>query len=362
MSSENKNSFFGKFYAFIAWVVVMALWGCIASTWVNPSHFRFLGALGVAFPIFLAGVILVLLLGLLVAPRKCWIPVLGLVVSFSSIREYCPINLPEEVPEGSIKVMSYNSMAFGNKKKDDEGRNAVAANIGRSGADIVCVQEWSGLTKTIFQEDIQELSGNHLTHYDTIRNGIHHVGIISHYPIVGKRCLSYGFEHRMAEFKLLLAPNDTLRVVNCHLKSMRLTPEDRSAYQDMVTGQEKKDIEKESRNLISKIARASVVRAAEVEVLCRYLEENAGKSIVLCGDFNDTPISYAHHRVTELGLTNAFTASGNGIGRSFNRDAIYVRIDHILYSQDWTAYQCRVEKDVQHSDHYPITCWLSRLR
>ena len=84
--------------------------------------------------------------------------------------------------------------------------------------------------------------------------------------------------------------------------------------------------------------------------------------IIVCGDFNDSPVSYTHHRIASCGLTDAFVAAGNGLGRSFNRDAIVVRIDNILHSKHWKAYRCEVDDSNKDSDHYPIACYLKRLK
>ena len=84
-----------------------------------------------------------------------------------------------------------------------------------------------------------------------------------------------------------------------------------------------------------------------------------GKTFIVCGDFNDTPISYAHHLFCRR-MTDAYRATANGIGRTFNRNAMYVRIDHIFCSEEWKPYACTVDRAAEASDHYPISCYLKR--
>ena len=162
-----------------------------------------------------------------------------------------------------------------------------------------------------------------------------------------------------AVFLLLMAPGDTLRVVNCHLESMHLTPDDRAKYHRMVRAPETSDVDGSSRLLVSKISRAAVERARQADLVARYVERHREAGLLVCGDFNDTPISYTRRRIAR-GLTDAFRASGRGIGRSFNRDAIYVRIDHILCSKDWKPYGCHVDRSAAASDHYPVVAYLKR--
>ena len=163
----------------------------------------------------------------------------------------------------------------------------------------------------------------------------------------------------VAEFRLLLAPKDTLIVLNCHLQSMMLSQEDRDSYHNLVKAPTE-NTEATSRRLFSKISQAASIRAEQVEILANYLDSLRGRNIILCGDFNDTPVSYTHRRIVSSGLNDAFTRSGNGLGRSFNRDAIVVRIDNILHSDHWKPYGATVDNSIDASDHYPIFTYLVR--
>lgn len=362
MATKKQTGKLSQLMGTMAWVSVLALWLCVGCSWLHPEHLRFLGVVGLAFPFFVAGVVVMTLLCLLLARRKIWIPLLGLATCIIPLREYCPINMPSPAPKGAIKVMSYNTLAFGHNKKDAEGHNSVAKYIGRSGADIVCFQEGFYFTKVIFEEDVRKPSKGHLAYFDTIRSKDHIIGCFSHYPIVGKENLLPDSNAGCGVFLLRMGHNDTLRVVNCHLQSMRLSIEDRNNYHKIIENPEGADVEGSSRMLISKISRASVMRAYQADALAEYLAKNKGKNLLVCGDFNDTPVSYTHHQITQSGLTNVFTASGNGIGRTFNRDAIYVRIDHIFCSDHWKPFGCKIDRSVEHSDHYPIYTYLQRKK
>ena len=82
--------------------------------------------------------------------------------------------------------------------------------------------------------------------------------------------------------------------------------------------------------------------------------------VILTGDFNDSPISYAHRRLASE-LTDCYIASANGPGISYHYNCFYVRIDNIMCSEHWTPYECRVDNTIKASDHYPIVCKLSRV-
>ena len=95
------------------------------------------------------------------------------------------------------------------------------------------------------------------------------------------------------------------------------------------------------------------------DTVAQYVEKHRGESLIVCGDLNATPVSYEVRRV-KGGLTDCFRAAGNDIGRSFCRDAIVVRIDHMFCSDDWQPAQCRVTPVETYSDHFPLVATLVR--
>ena len=85
------------------------------------------------------------------------------------------------------------------------------------------------------------------------------------------------------------------------------------------------------------------------------------KGVIVCGDLNDSPISYTCKALSKT-LTNAYTASGNGPGFSYNRNKLFYRIDHIFHSPAFKSYACKVDRSIKHSDHYPIACHLEKVK
>ena len=78
--------------------------------------------------------------------------------------------------------------------------------------------------------------------------------------------------------------------------------------------------------------------------------------VLVCGDFNDTPISYTH-RTIQGPLQDAYAASGCGVGVTYNENFFWFRIDDILHSANMKPINCTVDK-VRYSDHYPLWCYL----
>ena len=147
-------------------------------------------------------------------------------------------------------------------------------------------------------------------------------------------------------------------VINNHLESNKIGREDVEAYQDMVDAPNKENVSFGMRKLLKKMAEATAIRAKQADILTETLRGLRGKKLIVCGDFNDTPISYTH-RVLGEELQDAFVEAGNGLGISYNRDRLYIRIDHILASKNLKVFECKVDDSIKASDHNPIWCRIS---
>lgn len=359
---QTGQPFYRHLICILSCLAVAALWACCAVPYVSPVRCNLLAVVGLAFPFFLLAVLVMQLLCVLLARRWWWIPFAGLVVASLTIRTYFPLNLPSDPPAGSIKVVTYNTFNYASKSRDADGRLSVVNYLIRQRADIICLQEAAVTPPHLYDTDVRPpLQAAGTAHFDSVNIGNNILALYSRYPIVEKRTLCAHGVNGAALFKLLLAPADTLHVINCHLESMHLGADDRRSYRTMVRAEDNADIEGRSRHLMGKIRSAAVARARQADAVAEYVEAHPGKSFIVCGDFNDSPVSYTRRRIAE-GLTDAYRESGNGLGRSFNRDAIVVRIDHLFCSDDWTPYSCTVDRSIQASDHYPVTAYLKRER
>ena len=76
-------------------------------------------------------------------------------------------------------------------------------------------------------------------------------------------------------------------------------------------------------------------------------------SLIVCGDFNDTPLSYAYHSI-KGDLVDAFNLSGKGIGTSFVKIPA-LRIDYILHDAAFKSTNYQKYNQIL-SDHYAVSC------
>ena len=108
---------------------------------IQPTEHPMFSNLGMLFPFFLFANLLFVFFWLTFKWKKLWIPILGYVLVFSPICTYVPLNATQEVPEGTIKLISYNVCQYGGNYKYEEGFDTVFNYLKRQQPDIVCMQE-----------------------------------------------------------------------------------------------------------------------------------------------------------------------------------------------------------------------------
>ena len=336
-------------------IVVIIMCATAYAGWVSPLQHPWLSLLSLAFPVPLIINLGFLFFWLITKRKYLWIPLLGMLLCFTAIRNYCPFNLPSEVPDESIKVLSYNVCRFMSDPENQTSDAKTAEYIKNSGADIVCLQE--SRPKEGQEESIMGiLEKAYPYHVNTYMKAREQLDLFTRFPVKWTKNLSENWKGNVCVAYCLDIGDDSLLLVNCHLQSIGFDNSEKQGMKEMMAHPKENT---GNRTLLRKISRAAVKRARQVTEVAAFLRQHEGMSMLLCGDFNDSPVSYPHHVIDDI-LTDCYRSSGNGLGFTYRRYGMYVRIDHIFCSDDWRSYQCKVDTKTTTSDHYPITCWIKK--
>ena len=79
----------------------------------------------------------------------------------------------------------------------------------------------------------------------------------------------------------------------------------------------------------SRLKTAFTMRAEQAQIIANYIKDSPHPVIVM-GDFNDTPQSYAYRKIKK-GLNDSFRKSGRGFGNTYAGELPSFRIDYIMY-------------------------------
>ena len=342
--------------------VVLAALLCFSafSPYLNPHTNPVASCAGLFFPVFLVLNIAFLLFWLVAYRRYALFSILVLLICWNSIQTYFPINwFQGDAPDDAIKVLSYNTRAFGDRTPHTKEKpNEVLEYLKNSDADIICIQEYIYGGKLKKKDIDYALRKYPYRHYLSLNKDMNGLGCYSRYPILSAKRIKYESVGNGSVAYYIKVKDDTLVVLNNHLESNRIIRADVETYQDMVDDPNRENVSSGLRKLLKKLADATVVRSKQADVLSETIRGLKGKKLIVCGDFNDTPISYTHHVLCRE-LQDVFVEAGNGLGISYNRDRLYFRIDHILASKDIEVHECKVDDSIKASDHNPIWCRIS---
>lgn len=337
----------------VATVLVISGW---SSHLYSPS-FPILSLAGMAFPaVFLANA-LFLLIFLLTCRRALPIPILAIILTIKPLLTYCPLNfkhVPVNADDSQLTFLSYNVHYFqciGETCSDKD--NPIIRYISECPADIICLQESNcgTVSKMIANDGKFQSELKYVYNSDC-------VSVLSRWPIIGQRHEKFKDSNNDYFYCRILKGDDTLAVYSCHFQSIGLKQNEIDDYNKLIAHPQDTSSIRGSKSAVSKIAAASIKRAEQADMVAELLDKETARYIILCGDFNDTPLSYSHNVIASR-LTDIYRKSGFGPGISYHENRLYFRIDHAFCSSSLTPVSCRIDRSVKASDHYPV---LSRLK
>ena len=275
----------------VATVLVMLLVGY--SDRLNPADHPLLSTLGMTLPVFLLINLAFLFFWLVFKWRMVWISVLGLVLAYVPISIYMPLNSSQDIPEGALKIISYNVCAYGGNYKYEQGFEKVRDYLAEEKPDIVCIQEdidtWRRYVFLHYEKNFAYNDTMVITNTPQSYNAL---GIHSKYPIIRRERIDYPSMANGSVAWWLKVGDDTLIVVNNHFESCHLNKDDRAQYLQMIKGKMPRDsVREESKLLLVKLAEANAKRSGQIRTVRQYALDHGQYPVIVCGDFNDSPIS-----------------------------------------------------------------------
>ncbi len=328
---------------------------------VNPNSFWPLALFGLALP-YLYFLNSLFVLGWIIAGNKRLVLSLAvLILGYKSIPKIIQFNSIMPISEESIKVMSHNVRLFDLYlwQKEKTTRNEIFKLIKNESADILCLQEFYFSKDPTYEfetlDSLLTYPKNKYVHdeYSYVK-GPNKWGIatFSKYPIVGKGRLKFDTgNHNICIYTDIKTPKETIRVYNFHLASIRLEKVDYKTIDDVYANSFSSYFGSE-KLLINKLKSAFKRRAHQIEIIKESISSSPYK-VIVCGDMNDTPNSYAYKALNE-NLMDSFLEAGRGLGQTYIGKFPSFRIDYILHDTSFTA-ERYVTLPAKLSDHHPIT-------
>lgn len=329
----------------------------VLGSYVNPTRFVWLSFFGLGFWVIFLYNLVVLTLLLLMWSRKAWIAIIAMLIAIPGVVK--SFSLGKAQSGGELRVMTYNVLGFKDQNDTERTSLEVAADVAKMvkdhNPDVLCIQEFNiFMPKTGRDACIAgfgEMVGLTHQYYHKKANYGNNI-IFSKYPLSAlEEDIPFAKENEYGAVAKVNAGNKGVFYVLCvHLTSFQLTNNEITVFSE--TGNSKEQVQEYGKSIVVKLKNAYEKRSQEVAKMLEDIPGD-GRPILICGDFNDTPISYTYHQIKKAGFVDGFVKVGRGIGYTYAGKLPWLRIDYVWGNGPIEPMSF---KRIKHkgSDHYPV--------
>ena len=272
-----------------------------------------------------------------------WRPFIAVVMVFVSLlgvfqlslfyklelrRVYSEPNLKPRYDKKALKVMSYNVRSFIDDNRERQ-LDSIVKIIKAVNPDILCLQEMG----------FSDIADSLLEPLKPMPHSLSRVNlspaIYSRYPIIKASRMDTLKNFVWADIVIKKDKNneDTIRVFNNHLHSTAIRRDD-SNYIENHEYLEGDSLGK-VHSMVKRLTENNRVRAEQADTLAALVAASP-YPVIVCGDFNDTPVSYTYRTVARK-LNDPYRKVGRGYSHTYRGFFDMLRIDYIFYSDEFES-------------------------
>ncbi len=365
-SKKRRFSVFTFLLFVINLLAVLLLLSSYLFSFVNPGKFWPASIFGLAYPYLLLTNIVFILIWILYRRWYFLISLIAILAGWNFLNRNLTFNERStlENPERYLKVMSFNVKNLANDNvylEKADVRQRIFNFIRDEKCDIVCLQEFmaTGSEPEAMLEELKDhasfLNYSYTGYVKNQAKRLDALVIYSRYPIISSGGIEKDEGHNFGCFSDIVVNEDTIRIFNVHFESYRFGQDDYEFLSGIEIESTGESFKEGSRKVLAKLRNAFEKRSEQVNMLNDYVKASS-QPVIVCGDFNDTPVSYTYFR-SNRHLNDAFVESGRGFGNTYAGRLPSYRIDYILYSEEFSSYNYQTYR-IELSDHYPVSCFL----
>lgn len=346
-----------KIVFIISLCAMLGMLGAYSASYINPNTFVIPSLLGLAYPYVLITNIILLLYWVVRWKKMAWFPLAVILLGIPTFMTYYGTNSNNDEKKGQdISILSYNIRYFDIYKwsNQDNIQERLYDYLNQFKGDVICLQEFSNNDNVLNRQTvIKKLSTYKYNYIDK------DMAIFSRIPILGSGKIKFDKGHTSScIYTDVSIAGKTVRLYSVHLESYKMGPRERQFMKELAEGSGK-DFPGGVKSIISRLVNANKNRAKQAEQISAHLQDSP-HPVILCGDFNDTPLSYTYRKI-KGDLKDGFIEKGRGLGNTYIGEFPSFRIDYILHSPTFeTISYSRGSMNL--SDHYPVMVKLKSIR
>lgn len=316
--------------------------------YINPETFSWVNVLGTIYPWLLLANLLFAGFWIFVKNRYFLFSLACIILGWNHLTNFIGTSFSSPPAKAAtVNILTFNTSGFsflagGSKEEHLKNVADFTKFINKNGRiDILCIQEVSSLAA---QEVNDKLDFKYI-------HKIPYLGtsILSRYPIVQSGEIEFTTKTNSCVWADIQINNKTVRVYSLHLKSNQVSTE--TEYIINKGDINEKKTWADIKGVFGKFRYTSKIRVQQAQKVKAHIDKSP-HPVILCGDFNETPLSYVYRMLSE-NLNDSFQKKGLGIGTTYAGSIPALRIDYILSDPGIKILDFKIFKE-QHSDHFPI--------
>jgi len=341
VEKKKKLGFFGRIVFFFNSVFAALLLLSYILPYAVPKSFPILSVLSLLVPVFIIINFIFLIYWILNVRKQLLLSLLVLILGYSHVTSLYKFSGNTTKPsQNSISVMSYNVRLFNIYEwiKGSHVDDKIVDLIQTESPDVIAFQEF---------HKKQESDFNFYPYkYVALKGKNKKTGqaIFSKFPIVHKGSLKFPNTPNNAIYIDIVQQQDTIRIYNLHLESLRINPKEEEFSQE------------NSERLLKRMANTFKMQQSQAELFELNRKSCSYKKIIL-GDFNNTQFSNVYKTI-KGDMQDAFVNAGKGFGKTLDFSYFPMRIDFILVDEAFTVNTFKTFSE-HLSDHYAIKSLIS---
>ncbi|MCK9624957.1 MAG: endonuclease/exonuclease/phosphatase family protein [Bacteroidales bacterium] len=348
---HKKKKITAKGYTFriILIISAAALFISYLSIFINPTKIWVPLFFGLYYiPIVTLNIIL-LIISLFRKKKYLLIPLIALLPSLLFADLFVKTGKEESVHgKEKIEVMTYNVGRFSAGEKNmslEETASRIKSFFEQERPDVLCIQEFMIKDTSMLNNTLPKYPYRYY-HFFKGNNFFGNI-TLSKYPIIHKDKISFNRSTNLCIYTDIQYNDKIIRIYNCHLESYSIS------FTSLIKRLSKKgEFSNEIIGVHGKLKGTNIRRSEQVNTVLGNIKGSDYPTII-CGDFNDTPMSYTYHKLSK-GRKDSFIEGGKGFSSTYSTLWPLLRIDYILLPEAYDADQ-NITFRIPLSDHYPVS-------
>ena len=329
-------------------MIILATFVAYLAPFISPERIWFISLFGTAYPWFLFGNILMIAVWIFLKKKYFLFSLACIIMGLNHLNGFFGVHFgSSKADDRCINVMTYNAQKFpfikaGYRKIDEPKSKEVFQFLQTKGSpDILCLQEVDDFHVNLIKSHFGFLYHYKIKYYES--------AIFSKYPILEKGRVNFKINVNSCLWIDLEVQGQTIRVYSLHLQSNSVS---NVTEKVMAEGQfKKKETWSDIRTILRKYKNTSKIRAQQAKTIAAHIAASP-YPVLVCGDLNETPQSYAYRLLTE-NVNDSFKEKGSGFGTTYAGSIPALRIDYILSDKSFKIINNHILKK-SYSDHYPV--------